>query len=127
MFIFTSHFGVFYILPQKSKYQKTMICRSFNRVICCISRKYLMKRLVLLLNLCMIEDGIMAPTQVLIDNDHLAEYPYCGSMNYEGSHYSGDREQDGCVGCIGRAVNANYSSKTTEYRWLVVLQMKNMK
>ena len=104
-----------------------MICRSFNRVICCISRKSLMKRLVLLLNLCMIEDGIMAPTQVLIDNDHLAEYPYCGSMNYEGSQYSGSPiRQDSCVGCIGRAVNANYSSKTTEYRWLVVLQMKNM-
>ena len=104
-----------------------MICRSFNRVICCISRKSLMKRLVLLLNLCMIEDGIMAPTQVLIDNDHLAEYPYCGSMNYEGSQYSGSPiQQEGCVGCIGRAVNANYSSESTKYRWLVILEMRNM-
>ena len=104
-----------------------MICRSFNRVICCISRKSLMKRLVLLLNLCMIKDGIMAPTQVLIDNDHLAEYPYCGSMNYEGSQYPGDPvQQEGCVGCMGRAVNANYSSDSTKYRWLVLLEMRNM-
>ena len=87
----------------------------------------LMKRLVLLLNLCMIEDGIMAPTQVLIDNEHLAEYPYCGSMNYEGSTYSGSPvQQEGCVGCIGRAVNANYSSDSTKYRWLVLLEMRNM-
>ena len=105
-----------------------MICRSFNRVICCMHRKSFMKRLVLLLlNLCMIKDGIMVPTQVLIDNEHLAEYPYCGSMNYEGSQYSGSPiQQEGCVGCMGRAVNANYSSDSTQYRWLVLLEMRNM-
>ena len=106
-----------------------MICRCFNRVICCISRKSLMKRIVLLLNLCMFKDGIMAPTQVLIDNEHLAEYPYCGSMDYEGSPYTGvPVQQEGCVGCIGigRTVNANYSSDSTKYRWLVTVQMRNM-
>ena len=85
-----------------------------------------MKRLFLLLSLCMIGDDVMSSDQVLMDNDHRAKYPYCGSMNYEGSHYSRDREQDGCVGCIGRAVNANYSSDSTKYRWLVLLEMRNM-
>ena len=103
-----------------------MIGTSFNRVLCCIRRTSLMKRLFLLLSLCMIGDDVMSSDQVLMDNDHRAKYPYCGSMNYEGSHYSGDREQDGCVGCIGRAVNANYSSDSTKYRWLVLLEMRNM-
>ena len=88
-----------------------------------MGRKSFMKRLVLLLlNLCMIKDGIMAPTQVLIDNDHLAEYPYCGSMHYVESTYS--TEQRCQQGCIGRAVNAK--NTTNWHRWLVVLEMENM-
>ena len=75
----------------------------------------------------MIGDDVMSSDQVLMDNDHRAKYPYCGSMNYEGSQYSGSPiQQEGCVGCIGRAVNANYSSDSTKYRWLVLLEMRNM-
>ena len=100
-----------------------MICTCFNGVLCCMRRRPLMKRLVLLLNLCMIEDGIMASRQDLIDKDHLAKYPYCGSMYYEGTRYSTGRQ--GCMpNCIGRAVNANRS--TSNYRWLVVLEKRNM-
>ena len=99
-----------------------MICTSFNSVLCCIRRKSLMKRLVLLLNLCMIENGIVASGKVLIDNDHLAMYPYCGSMDYEDSQYSTGQS---CQGCISRAANAQNS--TSWYRWLIVLEMRNMK
>ena len=99
-----------------------MICTSFNSDLCCIRRKSLMKRLVLLLGLYMIEDCIVASREVLIDNDHLAMYPYCGSMDYEDSQYSTGQS---CQGCISRAANAQNS--TSWYRWLIVLEMRNMK
>ena len=89
-------------------------------------RKSLMKRLVLLLSLCMIGDGIMASDKVTIDNDHFTMYPYCGSMHYVDSEYSGEGTQEGCMppGCMSRAVNAQNS--TSWYRWLVVLEMRNL-
>ena len=103
-----------------------MICTSFNRVLCCIRRKSLMERLVLLLSLCMIGDGIMASDKVLIDNDHFAMYRYCGSMHYVDSEYSGERRQEGCMppGCMSRAVNAK--NTTSWYRWLAVVEMRNL-
>ena len=71
----------------------------------------------------MIEDGTVATVE--IDNDHLAMYPYCGSMDYEDSQYSTGQS---CQGCIGRAANAKDSKDSTSwYRWLIVLNMRNMK
>ena len=100
-----------------------MKCTYFNRILCCIRRKSPIKRLVLLLSLCMIEDGTVATVE--IDNDHLAMYPYCGSMDHEGSQYSMGQS---CQGCIGRAANAKDSKDSTSwYRWLIVLNMRNMK
>ena len=103
-----------------------MIYTSFNRYLCCIRRKFLMKRLVLSMSLCMIGDGIMASDKVLIDNDHFTMYPYCGSMHYEDSEYSGEERQEGCMppGCMSRAVNA--INTTTWYRWLAVVEMQNL-
>ena len=74
------------------------------------------KRLVLLLNLCMIEFGTMSLAHDLIDKDHLDSYPYCGSMHYTGSEYTRS---------INRAVNAKEDYKK-RYRWLVVLEINNM-
>ena len=74
------------------------------------------KRLVLLLNLCIIEFGTMSLAHDLIDKDHLDSYPYCGSMHYTGSEYTRS---------INRAVNAKEDYKKW-YRWLVVLEHKNM-
>ena len=49
-----------------------------------------------------------------IDNDHLSDYPYCGSMNYPDSNYPRTSS---------RAVNAQKPDDW--YRWLVLMVRRN--
>ena len=102
----------------------TIMSTSFRRVLYCIQRKSIMGRLVLLLNLYMIKYVACwlpnrppwSSPKVKIDKDHLTEYPYCGSMHYNFSEYASSSS---------KAVNAKDS--TSRYRWLVVLEMENMR
>ena len=93
-----------------------MVSTSFRKVLCCIQHKSFVKRLVLLLNLCIIEFGSMIEFGKMIDKDHLEKYPYCGSMHYTGSEYTT---------ASSRAVNAKEDHEKW-YRWLVVLRRENM-
>ena len=51
--------------------------------------------------------------KIMVDLDHLKEYPYCGSM----------LPSDATEETSGRAVNADPSKKL--YRWVVLLKKKN--
>ena len=79
----------------------------------CIILKYCIRQSHLWLCLLSVSPHSQA-SGYSIDNDHLSDYPYCGSMNYPNSNYprSGSR-----------AVNAGTSDDW--YRWLVMIERKN--
>ena len=54
------------------------------------------------------------PSRRAIDNAHLSDYPYCGSMNYPDSNYPRTNS---------RAVNAHKPDDW--YRWLVLMVRRN--
>ena len=93
-----------------------MVSPSFKKVLCFILDKSFVKRLFLLLNLCMIEFGNMIEFGKMIDKNHLEKYPYCGIMHYTGSAYTT---------ASSRAVNSKEDYEKW-YRWLVVLKRENM-
>ena len=61
--------------------------------------------------LCIIIGNFQSHVAEWIDQDHLTEYPYCGSMNYH--KHDGDTMNS-------RSVNTEESIKF--YRWLVLLE-----
>ena len=62
--------------------------------------------------LCIIIGNFQSHVAEWIDQDHLTEYPYCGSMNY----HKHDHQSS-----ASRMVNADESK--AHYRWLAVIQL----
>ena len=70
------------------------------------------KRQLLLLCVCKLLASLNYSNGEWIDEKHLKEYPYCGSMNY---HLHDDQSS------ASRMVNADESN--VHYRWLAVIQL----
>ena len=69
----------------------------------------LLSILIEVAELCKKPGGNDFDKKIMVDLDHLKEYPYCGSM----------RPSDATAETSGRAVNAEPSKKL--YRWVVYL------
>ena len=61
-----------------------------------------------------------------IDPEHLADYPYCGSMNTNTIFYNIMNAQDDSKPSV-RAVNTNKTDDESIYRWLVLLRTESWK
>ena len=73
----------------------------------------LLSNLITVAELCKKQSHGDFDKKIMVDLDHLKEYPYCGSM----------LPSNAAGGASGRAVNAKPSKKL--YRWVVLLKKKN--
>ena len=78
------------------------------RCFCILLKSHITKSFLWLCLFSVISHSL--PSRHSIDNDHLSDYPYCGSMNYPKTS-------------ISRAVNAEKSDDW--YRWLVFIERTN--
>ena len=97
--------------PQASSCKNTMIHWS-NLHFSNTSLQSSIKRQLLLLCFCKLLASLNCISGEWIDEKHLKEYPYCGSMNY----HKHDHQSS-----ASRMVNADESK--AHYRWLAVIQL----
>ena len=72
----------------------------------------LFSNLIKVAELCKKQGHVDFDKKIMVDLDHLKEYPYCGSM----------LPRDATEDTSGRAVNAEPSKKL--YRWVVYVEQK---
>ena len=82
------------------------------RCFCILLKSHITKSFLWLCLFSVISHSL--PSRHAIDNDHLSDYPYCGSMNYPDSNYPR---------ASSRAVNAQKPDDW--YRWLVLMVRRN--